>query len=200
MFLRETYDVTDRYAFLDAGRKAAARAAFDKGIQCILKCQIRVDGKLTAWCAQHDEVDFRPRPGRSYELVSLSGGRVRRHHAVADEPGQPESGGGRRGRGGGGVVRIGQANRHQGRDRGGPDGATGPNKVVVKDVNAPPLWARFYEIGTNRPIFADRDGVAKHELSEIDYERRNGYNWLSDWPRSLLEKEYPAWKVQRAGR
>ena len=30
--------------------------------------------KLTAWCAQHDEKDYRPRPGRSYELVSISGG------------------------------------------------------------------------------------------------------------------------------
>ena len=37
------------------------------------------------------------------------------------------------------------------------------------------MWARFYEIGTNRPIFSDRDGFAKHDLSEIGYERRNGY-------------------------
>jgi len=29
----------------------------------ILKCQIRVNGKLTVWCAQHDEKDYRPRPG-----------------------------------------------------------------------------------------------------------------------------------------
>ena len=36
---------------------------------------------------------------------------------------------------------------------------TGKNKVVLNNPAAPPLWARFYEIGTNRPIYSDRDGV-----------------------------------------
>ena len=39
--------------------------------------------------------------------------------------------------------------------------------VVDMLASAPPLWARFYEIGSNQPIFCDRDGVAKHQLSEI---------------------------------
>ena len=60
------------------------------------------------------------------------------------------------------------------------------------------MWARFSEIGTNRPIFSDRDGVAKHDLAEIGYERRNGYSWLGTWPAPLLEKEYPAWKAKLA--
>jgi PelA/Pel-15E family pectate lyase len=73
-------------------------------------------------------------------------------------------------------------------------GPKGKNKVVVEDAGAPPMWARFYEIGTNQPIFSDRDGVAKHRLSEIGYERRNGYNWLSYWPTKLISDEYAAWK------
>src|ERR1041384_2473891 len=72
-FLRETY-TSPAYGFLDQERKGHAREEFEKGIQCILKCQIKVGGKLTAWCAQHDEKDYSPRPGRSYELVSISGG------------------------------------------------------------------------------------------------------------------------------
>ena len=76
----------------------------------------------------------------------------------------------------------------------------GKNKVVVKDPTAPPLWARFYEIGTNRPIFADRDGVARHDLAEIGYERRNGYAWHGTWPQRLLEQEYPAWKAKHTGK
>jgi pectate lyase len=71
-FLRETYS-SGVYAFLDSPRRQAARAAFDRGVACILKCQIKVGGKLTAWCAQHDERDYTPRIGRSYELPSLSG-------------------------------------------------------------------------------------------------------------------------------
>jgi PelA/Pel-15E family pectate lyase len=71
---------------------------------------------------------------------------------------------------------------------------SGKNKVVAKDPAAAPLWARFYEIETNRPLFADRDGIAKYDLAEIGYERRNGYAWLGNWPQRLLDREYPAWK------
>ena len=69
---------------------------------------------------------------------------------------------------------------------------------MIVDESAPPMSARFYEIGTNRPIFSDRDGVAKHDLAEIGYERRNGYNWLDYWPAELLKSEYPAWKAKWA--
>jgi PelA/Pel-15E family pectate lyase len=65
---------------------------------------------------------------------------------------------------------------------------------INSSCGTPPLWARFYEIGTNRPIFSDRDGVPKRELSEIGYERRNGYAWLGKWPQHLLAVEYPAWR------
>ena len=44
------------------------------------------------------------------------------------------------------------------------------------------LVPHFYEIGTNRPIFSDRDGVPKRELADIGYERRNGYAWYGNWP------------------
>src|SRR5262245_2422498 len=71
-FVREV-DGNKLFDFVDPDRRKAAHAAFEKGIDCILKCQIKVNGKLTAWCAQHDEVDFSPRPARTYELVSLSG-------------------------------------------------------------------------------------------------------------------------------
>ena len=73
----------------------------------------------------------------------------------------------------------------------------GFERFVVEDPAAPTLWARFYEIGTNRPIYSGRDGVIKRSLAEIEHERRVGYAWLGDWPRTLSEKEYPAWKAQR---
>ena len=144
--------------------------------------------------AQHDEKDYRPRPGRSYELVSLSGGEsvgVVRLLMSLDDP-SPEVV-----RAVEGAVAWFEAAKLKGirvavkNDARSP---TGRDRVVVKDPSAPPLWARFYEIGTNKPLFADRDGVAKYELSAIGYERRNGYSWLGYWPQKLLEQEYPAWK------
>lgn len=192
-YLREAF-TSDLYAFLGPERHTAARRAFERGIDCILKCQIKVNDKLTVWCAQHDEKDYQPREGRTFELVSLSGAEsvgIVRLLMSLENP-SPE------------VVKsvegaVGwfeSAKLKDIRVVWEKDGKApkGINKVVVKDVSAPPIWARFYEIGTNKPIFADRDGVAKRNLADIGYERRNGYAWLGYWPQRLLEKEYPAWK------
>ncbi len=53
------------FAWLDEARRAKARAAVDRGIACILRCQVVQDGKLTAWAAQHDEVTLAPAWARS---------------------------------------------------------------------------------------------------------------------------------------
>jgi len=195
-FLREV-DRSPIYDFVGAAKRSAARQAFDRGIDCILKCQIKVNGKLTAWCAQHDENDFSPRRGRSYELPSLSGGEsveIVRLLMSLDSP-DPR------------VIQSVQAavawfksaEIHGIRQEQRPDARApkGTNKMVIKDATAPPMWARFYEIGTNRPLFVDRDGVPKFDLSEIGFERRNGYSWLGYWPQSLLRTEYPAWLKRR---
>jgi PelA/Pel-15E family pectate lyase len=70
----------------------------------------------------------------------------------------------------------------------------GFDRIVIKDPNAPPNWARFYEIGTNQPFFVGRDGVKKHSLAEIEAERRSGYDYYVDAPAVLLAKDYPAWR------
>lgn len=197
-FLRESW-TAPHYRFLDEPRLQAARAAFDRGIQCILQCQVRVNGELTAWCAQHDEHDFAPRPARTFEPVSLSGcetvGIVRLLMSL--EKPSPA------------VVQAVEAAvawlekvKCQGlkvvevKSSANPGGK---DRVVQAEPSAPPLWARFYEIGTNRPIFCDRDGVVKYALAEIGHERRNGYAWYGTWPQKLLRDEYPAWK-KRLGR
>ena len=73
----------------------------------------------------------------------------------------------------------------------------GRDMVAVPDPSAPPLWARFYQIGTNRPIYSGRDGIIKYSLSEIEVERRAGYTWLGTWAADLLDREYPDWKARR---
>ena len=83
---------------------------------------------------------------------------------------------------------------------------TGEDRVVVEDATAPPLWARFYELGTNTPIFSSRCEVAqcdddpfymrRYSLAEIENERRVGYAWYGNWPQRLLASEYPAWQAR----
>ena len=50
-----------------------ARLAFNKGVDVTLKTQIKINGKLAAWCAQYDDKTLLPAKARSYELPSLSG-------------------------------------------------------------------------------------------------------------------------------
>ena len=42
-------------------------------------------------------------------------------------------------------------------------------------------WARLYELGTNRPIYGDRDGKIHYRLEELSLERQTGYAWRGDF-------------------
>lgn len=55
------------------------------------------------------------------------------------------------------------------------------------------LWARFYTLENNQPFFSDRDGVKKFNISEIGYERRNGYSWYNSDGLKVFKK-YEQWK------
>jgi len=63
----------------------------------------------------------------------------------------------------------------------------------VADPGAPGLWARYYEIGTDRPLFGDHDDEVHRKFSDISVERRTGYAWYGSWPEDVL-RAYPAWK------
>jgi PelA/Pel-15E family pectate lyase len=70
------------------------------------------------------------------------------------------------------------------------------DRRAVEDPDAPPIWARFYEIDTNRPFMANRDGIKVYTLAEVARERRTGYSWYGYYPKDLLEKDYPAWRAK----
>jgi PelA/Pel-15E family pectate lyase len=69
----------------------------------------------------------------------------------------------------------------------------GFDRRVVADASAPPLWARFYDLESGRPLFTSRDGVKKAAYVDVSYERRVKYNWYTSAATELLTKEYPAW-------
>lgn len=69
-------DITKKkapYTFLPDSIIPKAQVALDKGVDCILKTQVKQNGKLTVWCAQHDRETLAPAKARAYELPSLSG-------------------------------------------------------------------------------------------------------------------------------
>jgi PelA/Pel-15E family pectate lyase len=174
------------YDFVDDHLRSKAAAALERGIGCILKTQIKQDGKLTAWCAQHDEKTLEPAWARAYEPPSLSGaesvGIVRLLMSI-EEP-TPEIVAAIEGavtwlrsvamKG----VRIETIRGDDGRRE----------RRLVPDPAAPPLWARFYELGTNRPLYLDRDSVFRYDFAEIGYERRSGYAYHGTWAAELLTR------------
>jgi PelA/Pel-15E family pectate lyase len=172
--LRDVAQAKPAYAFVDEARRARAAHAVEKGIECILKTQVVVNGRRTVWCAQHDEVTLAPAPARKYEVVSLSGGEsvdvVRFLMSIKNPSAE--------------VIEAIEA------------AVAWFEQVQLKDAKGAATWARFYEIGTNRPIFVGRDGVIKYNIAEIEEERRNGYAWYVDDAARLLSREYPAWHKQ----
>ena len=169
-----------------------AKAAMVKGIDCILKTQYVQHGKLTAWCAQHDRKTLLPAKARAFELPSLSGNEsvgIIQFLMAIDNP-SPEIKRaiqaavawldsvkivGIR------VDNVVDASQPKGKDR-----------IVVTDPTST-LWARFYELDTNKPFFTGRDSVPRATLAEIENERRVGYAYYGNWPTKLLSTEYPNW-------
>ena len=73
--------------------------------------------------------------------------------------------------------------------------ATGDDgRKLVASPGAGPVWARYYEIGTDRPIFGDRDKTIHDSVNEISKERRQGYSWFSEAPKQALE-QYARWSA-----
>lgn len=182
------------YTFVDDARRQKSEKAVERGVECILKTQVKVGAKLTVWGAQHDEVTLAPAPARKFEPVSLTSREsvaVTRFLMGIERPDARvveavESA----------VAWFNSAQLSgirwiEQEDKSVPGGIA---RTVVKDPQAPPLWARFYEIGTNRPVFEGRDGVVRYSVLEIEAERRNGYGWYTEEPLKLLNKDYPAWQ------
>jgi len=197
--LSEVANGSGDWAFVEPERRRRSGAAVDKAVAVILRAQIRVDGRLTAWCAQHDEVTLEPRKARAYEHPSLSGQETVGIVRFLMQQSQPDARFVDAIESSVAWLRSAQIKGLRLEQRRDPTLPEGRDVVTVADPSAPPLWARFYEIGTNKPIFSDRDSVIKYKLSDIGIERRTGYQWLKYWPKNLIATEYPAWKAKVSG-
>jgi pectinesterase len=170
-----------------------AKASYDKGIQCILKTQYIQNGKRTVWCAQHDEVSLLPAKARAYELPSLSGsesvGLLQLLMDVSNPDQEVKDAIV-------GAVEWFELNRikdHRVESFTNDDGK--PDLRWVLSTEGDDLWGRFCDLNTNKPFVCDRDGIIKYDLSEIGYERRNGYAWYTSAPLKVL-KSYEKWKKE----
>jgi PelA/Pel-15E family pectate lyase len=168
------------YPFVGAARRGQAATALRSLVGCVLASQFVAKGQRTVWGQQHDPLTLQPTSARSYELASLTG--QESAHLVdmlMDEP-SPDAR----------VVEAVHAaaawlRQHAVR------GYSYRNQVLAADSSAGPLWARMVEIGTDRPMFFNRDGVRHYDWNDLT-DRRTGYNWFTTEPVATL-KRYDAW-------
>lgn len=183
------------YAFVDTGRRERARAATARGLDVILKTQIRKDGVPTVWCAQHDETTLAPAWARRFEPPSYSGGEsvgVVRYLMSLPDP-SPEVVAAIEG-----AVAWFRARAITGvRVETFTDAEGQRDRRAVADASAGPLWARFYDLETQRPVFMGRESVARDSLAGIERERRAGYSYYVDTPARLLDVDYPSWIARK---
>lgn len=172
-----------------------AKESYEKGVDCILKTQIKINGKLTVWCAQHDEVTLAPADARSYELASFSGAEsvgitfllMKIENPSCEIINSVNA-----------SVKWFEEHKLQGIRLQEYVNAEGlKDRKVVEDKTAPDIWARFYDLETGKPYFSDRDGIKRETFAEMGHNRRNGYSWYTNAPQKLID-EYAKWlKLRR---
>lgn len=185
---REIAGKSEDFKFVDEERRLKTEKAVDKAVPLILKLQVKVGGKKTVWAAQYDETTLKPAAARKFEPVSLTAGEsvdivrfLMREKPTMEIKAAIEA-----------AIVWYKANQINGIRWERKDG----ENIVIRDKTAPPIWARFYQIETMKPIFIGRDSIIKHDVSEIEAERRNGYAWYVGAANELINVDYPKWKAK----
>jgi PelA/Pel-15E family pectate lyase len=173
--------VRERIPWVPAPNRERAAAMLDRGVDCVLESQVTVAGKRTAWGQQHDPLTLVPVQARSYEPPSLSG---RESAGIAEL-----------------LMTLRDPNErvmtavHAAVDWFRATAIRGYEydfeRGLLAKPGAGPIWARMYEIGTNRPIFSNRDGIIRYDWNELT-DRRSGYAWYGEEPNGVLER-YERW-------
>ncbi len=184
--LHDVAQAKNAFAFVTKEQQQTAQVSLKRALDCVLKTQVVANGTLTIWGAQHDAKTLQPAKARAYEMISLTSSEsvwmldflmdlekpsadiIKSVHAAAAWYEQ---------------------NKIVGKTW------TRGDTQLKEDKNAPPLWARFYEIGTNKPLFGDRDDSVHYTLEKVSEERRLGYAWYTTSPNQVLKK-YAGWAKQ----
>jgi len=190
------------YAFIDKNLRSKVEESYKKGLDCILKMQIVDEGKLTAWCQQHDEVTLKPAWARAFEPPSICNGEsapivlflMDIDHPDPDIIKSIQSA----------VKWFDDSKILNSREKTVPAPplkskykTTNYDRVVVEDSTAPPIWTRYYELGTEKPLFCDRNSKFLYKLSDVSRERRSGYGWYTYAPQKVLDR-HPKWQKKWA--
>jgi len=179
------------FGFLPAALRSDLLAAEARAVKLLLAAQIRIDGKPALWAQQHDVLTLAPTSARNYEPPALSSGesaRVLGYLMTLPQP-SPEVVAAVQG----GIAML---KTLAVRDRAWVMVDAVQGKRLVEQPGAGPLWARYYDAKTLKPVFGDRDKTLHDDVRDLSAERRRGYAWWGTWPVKTLAA-YDAWAAAR---
>jgi len=169
------------WAAADASLRADAGAAVSRATTCFVAQQVMVGGVRTTWAQQHDPLTHEPVQGRAYELPGLTGREGARVMAVLMDESTPNAA----------LVASVHAAAAFYRATAIPNAIYVSGTGLVATPGAGPIWARLMEIGTNRPFFANRDGIKLYDHAQLT-DRRTGYAWYGTEPSGSL-RTFDSW-------
>lgn len=201
--LKDAADGAAHFAWLEEPWRRRAAAAVERGTTCLVKMQIMAEGRRTGWGQQHDEKTLATVGARTFEMPCISPADTTEVVAFMMRLAKPSPEVVGAIEAAVGWLKKVQLNGIRVERVAAPKSefarhTTEHDVVVIADAKAAPLWARMVEPGTDRPIFASRDGVKVYSLAEVDRERRTGSGWYVGSPRRLLAVDYPQWQAQWA--
>ncbi|WP_185234142.1 pectate lyase [Teredinibacter franksiae] len=183
--VRDVAYAEESYRFVPQSYRKRADQTLLGGVNCILDTQLKAKGSIGGWAAQYHAFSLQPEIARAFEpdgiasqesaeialfLMSLQNPSPAVVHAVDDV-----------------VTWFGKTRI---------TGYRWEKGMLTPDTTAKPLWARFYELESDRPIFGDRDGKVYYSVAEISKERREGYGWYKTSPAKVLKK-HKKWRTSQ---
>jgi PelA/Pel-15E family pectate lyase len=197
--LRQASLGQEPFNFLPSDLRDRCAQAVERGTSLLLRCQVSIDGQKTIWAGQYDETTLQPCQARSFEPPALTASEsvaVVEYLMSLPDPSPPiqqaiESA-------------VSWYRNHQLRgfridqvpapEERFSEHVSRFDRIEVIDPQAPPLWARFYDLRHSQPFLCDRDGKIVYHFAELSRERRTGYRWYGSFATALLERDYPTWK------
>lgn len=169
---------------IDDATRNKMRAALEKSVDYLIRAQIVNNGVPTVWCAQHDTVNYAPRPARSYELESKSGsesaGVV---WFLMNWPKQTPA-----------VQKSVTSAINWFKKTRVPDLKF--NKGNFVKSSGASLWYRFYEVKNDNYFFCDKTNsnaesakTKTQDITKLSDDRRYGYQWAGDYGSALMKAE-----------
>jgi PelA/Pel-15E family pectate lyase len=188
--LSEVAEGRGGFAFVSKKTRTHAAASLKRGIDCILATQIVEDGRRTVWCQQHDALTLKPTSARNYEMPcktsSESAGILQLLMSLPNPDPKVIA-----------AVHAAAAwfEKTKLNDVAFRNPGDGNGRQLLPAPGNGPIWARYYDLATDRPIFGDRDKSVHDDVNKISRERRGGYAWFVDRPKLVLEA-YERWSKE----